>query len=416
MPDISKYEFIIESTPQAFSNISKELSLRAYKRIYFKDELFKFFPYGELYVNDKLASIVDRLFFVEGLRFKIKLGAETLNEKQFGYLENEYVWSEGQIVGIEIADQLAGDNALVLTGVQKIYDNRSSRVWPNSKLSDAVRDIVIKDYKIQETNTAGEKKIFITTTSGLDDRYQMYISDRDFIEQSCEHAFDTNNPKSPFYTFINCNGEFYYMSLGDLFSQATVADFELKLADDNAVDLNLIKGIDVLFGGLPVNLENYAVRNFKTSTSGITTFIDKEIKDQYEKLDSNGLFTTQTETVNFQKPVSSINSFGLYEDSDYYNFQAFNNYKYVDTALSYRITIVTNFNPKTVTGKLVNLKIKKDINGELQYSPEFSNKWLIVKSEHFMDLEGAPFTRLTLSRPSVVVDDEHILKSSFQKS
>jgi hypothetical protein len=56
------------------------ISLHYFRRIYFEDSIFSFFPYGEVYFIDQTGAISDKVFFMEGLEFAIGIGYNVVNE------------------------------------------------------------------------------------------------------------------------------------------------------------------------------------------------------------------------------------------------------------------------------------------------------------------------------------------------
>jgi len=81
---ISKYQFRMIPAIPGGSTFKSEtescgISLANFRRIYFEDTMFKFFPYGEVYYIDQVGLISDKLFFIEGMEFNVQIG---YNEEQ----------------------------------------------------------------------------------------------------------------------------------------------------------------------------------------------------------------------------------------------------------------------------------------------------------------------------------------------
>ena len=111
--------------------------------------------------------------------------------------------------------------------------------------------------------------------------------------------------------------------------------------------------------------------------------------------------------------TNSIIFLGNYESLiDQYTYQAMVNNKFRDSVLSYRMNIVIPFNPKAVSGKIIELKVNSAFESK-KVCKEFSGKWLILKSTHYDDKEALPYTQLLIAKSSVYVDSDHILYNEF---
>src|SRR5690606_28692389 len=110
-----------------------------YSSILFKDSLFKFFPYSEVYFKDGAGQIIDHIFFLEGLQFDCKLGyiktdsektqEEKDNQNYKDYLEHSYIWSEHEINNIKHSQSISGDNVFMMISKYFYNDYPQSKVY-----------------------------------------------------------------------------------------------------------------------------------------------------------------------------------------------------------------------------------------------------------------------------------------------
>ena len=389
----TNYEFKFKSFDEKLN--LDNASIKHYPRIYFQDSLFDFFPYGEVYYKDSIGLITDLLIFKEGLELKTKLGTE-----KDGYIEGTYVWSESQVNNITMTNHISGDNAFILISKYYLDDKPQSRAW-NDTVINIVKDITKKDFNITDN-----KKLFLTSsTSGVDSWYQYNIKSRQFLESIlAKNAYHQTYNKSPFYTFINCNDEFYFMTLEEMFQQAPVADYTFELSQDIMLNPFSLKDYNVLMGGLPVNLEDYNKNICSTSESKQNEIIVSNIQDHIYKEKPSYKMIVDKE---IQQKFKTYVNYGLYNSKkDKENRLGNINSYFQDSMLSYRLEGVIYTNPKVITGKIINLELTSLAQKE-QLSPEFSGKWLVIKSEHHIDKDNMAFSKITLAKSCLQVNNTY---------
>ncbi len=396
--EYSEHRLIFKSTPKAL-NFNNQ-TLRSFPTILMSSDIFGFYPYGELFFADSAGIIVDNLLFVEGLEFEFKIGND-----EDGYVGHTFYWSEDQINNTKLADNISGDNIFILKSAYDLVDETRSKAWSEKTLSEVVSEIVTNDFKITDSN----KKNIVSTT-GKDEWYQINTKIRDFLWSHRQQAYTVNYPNSPFVSFINTNGEFYFSCLESLFNeQQPVASYKFSFSEKSSLDSDTIKDYDIKFIGNPKNEFNYTKRIYTIDKTGIYSYADNNIQDFLVKGGSGKTIYRQQ----LQENISSYEYLGINElPVDEYRINAKRNFKYIDSALPVRMNLMIDFNPKCVSGKLIDLKVGSVMENK-QIFTEFSDNWLIISDSHFMDYDGKPVTSLIVAKSKINIDRNHPFYGDF---
>ena len=398
------FTFSIKSDPPIID--STNVGKNSFPRIYWSSDIFSFYPYQETYMNDRMGLITDDIFFVEGLKFTIMIGRESQKE----YLEHTYCWSENQMNNISLGKHVSGDNVFLFLSYYYMMDVPQSRIWADKTASDVVAEIIDKDFELRDS-----KKIFIEPTEGTDTWYQFNTKDKLFITMLSENCVSATYPKSPYVTFINNKGEFYFQTIAKLFSQKSLFTFELRVDETSSLDPLVIQSYDLLFGGLPCNKDLYIVDYYTVNDSGAYVKATSKIQDHFKKKESDAILIGadyQTELIN-KKVVGKIEYLGIAEDTaDKSRLQGMINSQHIDAMLSYRMTIVIHFFPQLTTGKLITLAINS-VQDKNQTANELSGDWLIIKDEVLYDKDGQASQKLLLAKSGININSNHHFKGQF---
>jgi hypothetical protein len=428
MGDLSRYEFSMFSDPKAL-NFGQEghpeysVTLRAYNRIFFKDSIFSFYPYAEVFFRDSDGKISDNLFFIEGLELKTKLGYPEKKDDQGniigGYLEHDYVWSENQINNIVMAPHVSGDTIFMLISKYALKDHPKSRSFnyngsSKKTIEQIIKDEVIKDWQLKGPEAKENQKLFMSKTTGFPLVNQASTTNRVFIELLSEFAYSDNYKTSCFYTFVNSRGEFYFMAMEEMMNQKPVFNYEIDLILDMSINDKYIKNYTILHGGMPVNLKNYKKKFYNYSSSGTASS-----ENPIDIHTATNFKTTENEKLLIRKqyiPTSDNTSHDYYGIMDEENgaelYKGFKNGKYKNTNMCYRMIIIVQFSPKLVSGKTVSIKIKKSTKNN-EVAQEYAGTWLICESMHLFDRDGEAYSQLTISKPKIAIDSKHPFKGDF---
>lgn len=397
---INDFEFLMKSNLPDFMDFTT-LPVRAFPRIYFSDSIFKFYPYGEVYFNDPLGEVSDKVYFIEGLEFNIKFG------KINAYLEHDYLWAEDTVNDMVMNNFISGTKVFVLLSAQSQNDIPQSRAW-DDVISNVVNTIV------GDFNPPTAK--FVTATTGKRIWYQFNTTNREFLKDIANVAFtDKSSIPAPFYTFFNCAGDFYFMNLEELFNQQEIAEYKFTIDEESLVDETTVKNAEIYSLGTPVNKDGYHRKVYKIDETGASVNEQFLIADHFIKKDTK---TSASQKMLIRKDTSQesnpteIIDLSVTEstETEFVKGRLINLYK--DSALSYRIAIIINSNSDAVAGRTIVLDIDSS-DANKGKATEYCGKWLILESEHYADIDGIPYSRLLLGKSGIPIDSDHPKKADF---
>lgn len=437
MPDaLTNFRIKMTSTPPGIEVDSDITGITSFPKILFQDSIFDFYPTGEVVINDKSGAIIESFFFIEGMDFNIVL--ENTTDDLFpsmeeilsglttiGSLEGDYVWANYQINNTVIESHIAGHNVFLFDSKYQATDIKKSRAWNYETggvlnplgakpISEITRQMAIEDFGI--TNPLLQK---ITPTAGFDYWPQHNTTNRNFIKNILEkNAFSPGFPTSPFFSFINLSGEFYFMALQQMYLQKPVATYTLQSIQDDMssrYDYFTIKDFIIQFGGADINRDVYTIRSYflEMNTGEVLKQGLKDYNIHEAQLASEGLnkFTILNSAT--QNQLFSVNDFGLgFMPQQLETFLGRQNSKYQDSDTSYRVVIIVHFNPYCVAGKTIEIIFSKASKFDLP-SSEFFGNWLILSSKVLVSDSGTQYSQLVLCKSGVIVDPTNPYQALF---
>lgn len=428
MSDLAKYTFTMTSEQELIA-FDDNLTIRAYPKILFSDSILDFYPSLEVYVRDKQAVLSEKLFFIEGLSIKVKLGrneetttADAKKDTLGGYLVNNYVWVTHDINQTEIKDHISGDYIFLLVPYLYIKDSADTKAYKN-KISNIVR-LVLKEkqgYNFIPIESGDSKNCFIEETTDLQTTfYQAGRLGRFLLKTLAGRAVSKNFSNSPFYTFLNNKGEFYFMSVSGMLKENSVCTYRIEETPESVRDPYVIKGYTVQSGGALINKKNYNKKFYKIKSDGTVDPETIKIADMKqavhgivgESSQKDKLLIYTNGELGVTENISSIDNYGIYdnnEDTDVY--KGWKNNLYLDAILPYRMDALVTFNPKLCAGKCITITVGK--LQEQTFATEFSGKWLIITSKVHMDIEGFPVMNLLIGKPGIAIDSRHPAINNF---
>jgi hypothetical protein len=401
---IGTYELLLKSNPQAF-DFSKA-NIKYFPFIQFQDSIFDFFPILEFQFKDDMNAILDQVGFVENLQVSAGLG-----NQDDGYLGHDYIWLDDQLQQTAVADNMSGTNLITLVSYYARFNHPKSRAW-NDTIENVLKDILLKDYNIKDSS-----KIYISPTLGTDYWYQANTKNSDFIKGLSRVALSKNYPTSPFYTFFNTNGDFYFMTIDDLMAQPYENDepYILLFDPETSKRFDCIQDYNVTYGGYNTNFDNYQVKTYQLEETGSFTNKTQKIGDQIYKEDE---VKDKVQIRNAYMETSNVMNLGIYESAtDKYNFQGKINAIWQNSNLSNRMQITVLFNPALVTGKVINLEIGSYDDSKANKLKSFSGTWLIIQSQQLISDQNAmtpPYVSLMLARGSNYIDPKQAFYGEYQ--
>lgn len=399
------YNIFLKTEPEALV-LDDKTNKRKITRLYFKDSLTKFFPYCELFMNDPAGEMVDKLYFFEGMKFKLKFGSDEVTDpttklKTGGYIEHDFFWSENQVHSTELTTHISGESVNILLSNYALNDFAYNRAF-KKPISDIVKDVIssqlLFDSKIKQ---------FITPTINDKDDvwYQGVRTTREFLEYLASRAYTNTNPiQSCFSTFLNLQNEFRFQSYYDLYNQKPTKQLSISFDEQRFLDSSSIRQLEIVNMGYPVNRNVENVTSHKLKSDG--TFVE-----QNKKLSEIFLKSNQQDKILIKKDTysnnTSILNFGIENTvSDLENFLSKNTEIIEDSNLIYQIIVTINFDKEYVSGRTLTIDVQK--LGNTQLLQFFSGNWLIVSSEHLYSVDGTAYSKMNLSKSSIRIDSKYI--------
>jgi hypothetical protein len=394
---LQNHELIFHSIPNAF-NFDKA-SFKNFPKIVISDNINSFFPVSEVYFKDSLGVIPETIGFIEGLEVKLQIG--NIDD---GYVGGDFALVTTQMNDVVLANNLSGNTIFIFVSRHYFNNEKKTRSYKDT-ISNIIKNICLTDYNLDIT------KQFISNTIGNDYYYQGNIRTSKFIEQLSDQAYSQNNPKSPFYTFHNVNGEFYFMTINEMFAQKVINPdnpYLIKQDKDSSTNPYHIQDYWIQNLGAEENFLNYKINIFKNASDLSIDNNELDYKDHVYR-DENGKILIRKQ---YQKVTRNVN-LGLYDSTNDLNrFQGLQNTLYRNSALPTRLIMVAHLNPLLVAGKTINLEVQSN-DLEKGLSKEYSGKWLCMGVKIYDDQDNIPYVEALLAKSTIYIDERHPYKKDF---
>jgi len=398
---VTPYKFELQSTNSSLDFSS--LDQKQYARVILEDEIDYLFPYMEVHVNDVAGILVEGMISGEGLEFSSSFGS---NEEGYdGWLYGNWMLRNVDTNDIRVDGHFGGMIGIGFQHEYKGYDVPKTRAW-NDTISNIVKNIMETDYQLTD-NT----QLFITKTEGKKIRYQNGINNKEFIDSLLLRAYSSTYEYSPYVSFINIAGEFYFCTVEDLFNIASRVDekpFIFKAEVNSSYDKYTFKTVNNIFvQGLTTNKENYKknLHKFKNDFELETTDITNHLLNN----DNEGRLLINNSLPD-QKDYFSKEFYGLYNQAkDFEDYKGYRNSFYRDNLFNFQLTGIVPFHPKIASGRIMNLEVESVLPDKGGYSREYSGEWIITKNKLFYDFDGMPYNAITIGKNYVVPDSTYAL-------
>ena len=376
-----------------------------------QDSIYDSYPVITIHVMDDGARFSEEYFYTQSLDFKIKIS--DLYDKVSNFDHNYFL--DNHTFEVSNAQYLVGLNKLYLHSSYRKQDVAKSKSYKGN-ISDVVRNIISK-FK----NVLGPPRMYISPTSNIDTWYQSNIEDFNFIKTLSYYALNIENSNSPYYTFFNLKGEFYFQTVVDLFAQSPVDTYyygvNSKNKDANNINNQLLRNVirNVSFNPITSNmmLDEYNVKFYKLTNDG--SYSNKEV-DLKTKISENKLFNNKLTIRNQDiENIRSIYTFGLIDDEKQENiYKGWVNRTFMNAiSFPYRLNVSMQFDTRLCSGKVIELKFTSPFDNKNNESLEYSGNWLILKSNHIFDEKGIGYTNLLLGKSSINVFKNHKMYNDF---
>lgn len=398
MNELSVFTFDVIS--DYYSLLANDFPLQAYNRILLQDSLFYFYPYAEFSIKDPSGILTGNLILIEGIKYSFKFGFEKRkieNREVGGYIEHNFIASELQTKRETSAEVISGSPLYIFLSEFAQNDFKRCNIY-NNTVSNIVKEICTTTYHTL-------KNKYITDTTGIITVGQQNMQYKDFLKLLCAYAYSQSQPTECFYTFINLKNELYFTTLFDLFNkQQPVKTFYFKVSQEMTLDDTVIQDYYIQYGGFPNHQMYYNMEHVYINSSGQVIKEKKQLNQYVTQYGGQNKFTILKQSI----PSTSSQEYyiGITQDkqNEKYIAQAKRNYALQNAFITYRMYVTVHFDPELVTGKLIELDIKKKTDKDILSSQEYSGKWLIAESKHYATDNNMAYSQLLLIKPVLEID------------
>jgi len=406
---LSQIKFSIQSEPDMIKFDTYPIGI--FQTFGLQDSIYQPYPTSVIQVLDDSSKFSEEYFYTQNLDLKMKVS--DLYNKTSNLDHNYYL--DNQNYDVSHSEFLFGSSVLNLHSSLRKQDSVKSKSFKGN-ISDIVKSIISKYIA-----TIGPPKTYVTTTSNLDTWYQSNRYDFSFIQLLSNYALSVQNANSPFYTFFNLKGEFYFQSVVDLFAQSPVDTYYYGLNSKNnnstfvlnQLSRNLIKNVKFEPLTSADMMDEYNITFYKVNGDGSYSNKGYDIKT---KISENKLFNNKL-TIRKQDidKVRGKFNYGLIENDKQENhYKGWTNRQFINSiSFPYRLNCATQFDTRLCSGKLIELKFKSPSQDKNNESLEFSGNWLILQSNHIFNEKGIGYTNLLLGKSSINVFKKHKIYNDF---
>ena len=286
-------------------------NVRFFKKVMITDSIFKLFPTCEIFIPDHQGQFSERLFFVEGLDFEIKIGS-----LEQGFVTHNFFAAETQMNDTFNANYINGVRAFSYLSSFKKQDAVKSKSFKKN-ISEIVAE-VIKAYAFPRdnlSNVTGQValSINIAETDNFNTWYQYAISDFAFFGILVRYAKSKNYSKCPYFTFINSLGQFYFSDLNSLLSQTPVARLKLSNDRNSSLDRHVIQKYTTQFTGSLTNFEQYKKEFYKVDEYGSYKRLETKLNEYIAQTKGGDILNIRSDDLDVLRDSTY---FGLSEDDN----------------------------------------------------------------------------------------------------
>lgn len=412
MPALSEYFFQLESAKTDKYEFFKygQNDNPLFRRIFMSDSIFQYFPSLECVINDIIGDTTEITYFVENLSVSARLG-----HSERGIIAHDFFWSESQLNDVQRAATIQGNWFWFFESdfeKQDFVKSQSFKGTIHSVVDSLVSKYIYSPDNRRYNGLVGNGR-FIDETSNENFWYQDSVSDSVFIRKLAQYAYSPSYKNSPFLTFFNLKGEFYFRPFAKFFENpdAIVANYTL---DAQYAEEDFLANYSIQFAGSSFNRPNYNVNFFSIGTDGSNESTTKTLSSQsISSKDTLGSTNTSKVRLPIRKKDLSTNQrmsmFGIVENEDGPDFNGWMNTQFLDTLTAYRMTLTVPFNPELASGRLINLTVTSKFEVDKSFATEYCGNWLITESNHLFNPmttdkgPDAPYTQVSLIKPSINV-------------
>ena len=400
---ISEYQFYLDTEPKALK-LDENTPPKQLKKLYFRDSIFQFFPYAEITIQDSDSSILNNIFFVEGMKFNLKLGRPENKDANSGkvtggYIEHQFCWYKNLIDNCSIGNNVSGDNTQNLVSSLYLKNNAQTKAF-KKPISSIVNDVLNQQFQIPTTSI---KKISNTLNNGEDIWYQAGRKPSEFLKYLASRSYSSANPQnSNFTTFFNLGSEFYFQSFYDLYNQAPIKTFKIKTEQQTSLSDDAIRQLEITNIGMEYTYNNYNRKINKLKSDGSFVSQEKKISEYNLKLGANYKPIIDKKQINETKRYENLGVERTIIDKETFLSKEFEETLNMNNL--YQMKVEVRFDRNLISGRKIKIDNEQDKNLPLNF---ISGEWLIIKSEHFYLIDGSAFSVLYIAKPSILVGNKY---------
>jgi hypothetical protein len=369
----------------------------------------------EVVVNDIIGDATEITYFVENLTITGKLG-----HPDRGIIAHDFFWNLSQLNDIQRAATIQGNWFWYFESDFKKQDFMKSQSFKGT--IDSVVSSLVSKYNFSDDNKKSNgvtTSQYIEKTANEDFWYQDSIGDHEFIKRLATYAYAPKYKSSPFLSFFNLKGEFYFWPFAKFFERESIAEYSLNASYGEE---KFVQEYSIQFGGSDFNRPNYNVSFYSIEQDASNSQTTKTLNSQAISSSDRGIQKSKLRVPirrNDLKKPQRMRMFGIKGNQDVPSYNGWMNSQFIDTPSSYRMTLTVPFNPELVTGRLVTTVVEGKFSVDKQFATEYMGKWLIMESQHIFNPmlveqgPNVPYTKVTLIKPSINVWEGHRFVEDF---
>lgn len=399
------------------------------ERLIFTDSIFDFYPFGEMVLKDKVGGILESAGPVEGSEFTFTYGTD---DPKVPKMITHFALEAMDMVDVSRDRQFSGTDILYLRSVYSNYDIADTFSYSgelstvaqtvSAKLTLGTRGPVSNDPEVAQTPAV------VTKTKNTGTFYQGGKNISDFLMDHARYASSATNDGTPFFTFINMKGQFFFASVGTLVAQTPIntTPFELintvKPNTPQFANKNTLLQAEVAFTGGKANRYNYNKQLHSIKYTSGTAIPEPSTLSLHSPqaipltLKPRFPFTADKLTA-----IKAHSYYGIdYTTGGFYD--GWKDNLFLDSAFPYREHIIIPFNSEAVSGRTINMNVytaMPNVQGfaptDATIAPEYSGSWVILRSRFEHTSDNTPMMDLIVGKPKLDFGKENFNQASFVK-
>lgn len=406
MADDVSIKFLFRTEPETFAFANYPVGYMS--NLVFYDSILNYFPVMSFSLKDEAAVFSEQNLFTKFLKAKTEVFDLVNDNSNFNH---DYYFSKNSIDGLLSKEYVIGVNDYQFHSYFRKQDSVKN-VSHKGNIDSIVRKIMSKYIYIDRPPTLN-----ISSTSNFDTWYQIKENDYEFIKKLSKYAFNINKQNSPFITFINLKGEFYFQTYSEMIDQKPVDTYILTKDEDSTLEKtlgrNYIKTLNL--NNLSTNevIDFLKIDFYNLNNQGVYKNKEVSLKDKLkDSRISLNKYPIRSEDL---KSVTKIENFGIVDnDSQENHYKGWTNSFFKDLILnSIVLTLNVPFDTRLCSGKVIELKLKSPIDEKNNESLEFSGVWLILQSTHYIDEKGLGSTNLLISKSTINIYKKNIFYNDY---